>query len=263
MTDDPALVRRTSLILRPDPSRVITKLFLPGQEMLARGISRADAVIQLLLAMTDQQVAETLADTLSRFGGRHRDLPGVLAEHFAMIEHRIPEDSRPSPQRRDLIGAVFTQEYSIEAAALFNPSMVAHPDQTGLEPGQLRFIMSVRAVGEGHISSLEFRTGVIEADGDVRVDEPGHHLVTGTARPAPLTRSFLGDALAGRAEAAEIEHVLQLLPERFGPEALGAALDSMRSDQLTRGSADALLDRIGWISACNYILEFPPGPLLS
>jgi predicted GH43/DUF377 family glycosyl hydrolase len=263
VSDDEALVRRQSQILRPDPRRVITKLFLPGQEMLARGISRADAVVQRVLAMTDDQVTQTLALTIARFGTRHPDLPATLAEHFTRIEHRIPPDAQPSAQRRDLIGAVFTQEYSVESAALFNPSMVAHPDQTGLEPGQLRFIMSVRAVGEGHISSLEFRTGVIEADGAVLVDEPGPHLATGRPHPAKMSRLFLREALAERAEAAEIDHLLDLLPARFGADDLDSALQSVRRDQLTRGSADALLDRIRWIAACNYVLDFPPGLLLS
>ena len=157
MTTD--LLRRVALVLRADPSRVLAKLYLPGQETLANGISRADQVIHRVLAMTTDEVALALADTMARFGDRHAELPWILRDHFDLVAHRLPAGSELSADRAALIGAYFTQEYSIEAAALFNPSMVAHPDQSGVEPGELRFLMSVRAVGEGHISSVEFRTG--------------------------------------------------------------------------------------------------------
>ena len=132
MTTD--LLRRVSLVLRADPSRVIAKLFLPGQETLANGISRADQVIHRVLAMKADQVTRTLTDTVHRFGDRHADLPGILRSHFELVAHRLPAGSEISDDRAALIGAYFTQEYSIEAAALFNPSMVAHPDQSGLGP---------------------------------------------------------------------------------------------------------------------------------
>ena len=187
MTTD--LLRRVALVLRADPSRVIAKLFLPGQETLANGISRADQVIHRVLAMTADQVTRTLTDTMDRFGDRHAELPAILRGHFELVAHRLPAGSEVSDDRAALIGAYFTQEYSIEAAALFNPSMVAHPDQSGLEPGELRFVMSVRAVGEGHVSSIEFRTGVLTDDGDVRVDDDG---------PAPDTRpAGVADASRG------------------------------------------------------------------
>jgi predicted GH43/DUF377 family glycosyl hydrolase len=261
--DDPRLVRRGTAVLRPDPARVVAQLFLPGQEILTRGISRADAVIQRVLAMTDTEVAETLTATLSRFADRHHDLRATLAENFALLAHRVPTGSDASADQRDLIGAYFTQEYSVESAALFNPSMVVHPDQTGLATGELRFIMSVRAVGEGHISSIEFRTGVVDAEGDVHVDEPGKHLVAGRATPAAMSRTFLTDALSGRADAASAEHILELLPDLFSPADLDAALAKVKRDRLTRGSADAIGERIRWIASCNYQLQFPPDRPLS
>jgi predicted GH43/DUF377 family glycosyl hydrolase len=189
MTTDPAFVRRGTEVLRPDPRRIISRPFVPGEWASVRGASRTDVIIQRILAMTDEQVAQMLAATVRRFADRHEDLPAVFAEHFALVADRIP--TTVPGERRDLIGAYFTQEYSVEAAALFNPSMVAHPDQTGLAAGELRFVMSVRAVGEGHISSIEFRTGVISGD-DVRLDEPGRHLVTGrsTFRGFPYVLRF-------------------------------------------------------------------------
>ena len=99
---------------------------------------------------------------------RHRDLPGVLMAHYEQIAHRIPEAAELSDERRSLVGACFTHEFSVEAAALFNPSAVVHPDQAGLAPGSCRFILSLRAVGEGHLSSVEFRTGVVGRSGELQ-----------------------------------------------------------------------------------------------
>jgi len=255
MSEGPSFVRRGTDVLRPDPSRVISKLFLPGQEILARGVSRADAVIQRVLAMTDEEVSVTLAATVRRFSDRHADLRGVFAEHFVLVAHRLPAMATASAERRDLIGAYFTQEYSVEAAALFNPSIVAHPDQSGLDTGELRFIMSVRSVGEGHISSIEFRTGVITGVG-IRIDDPGRHLVTGRVAPAPMSREFLRNALAERGDATAADDILGLLPAEFDAADLDDAVGSVQRDALTRGSAREIIERIRWIASCNYQLRF-------
>ncbi len=256
-------VRRDPTVLRPDAARVITRLFLPGQEILPDGVSRADAVLHRILALTDEQVAATLAGTVAAFGGRHRDLDATFDEHFALVAHRLPDGADPSAERRRLIGAYSTQEYAVEAAALFNPSMVAHPDQTGLAPGDLRFAMSVRAVGEGHVSSVEFRTGVLGPAGGLVVDEPGRDLVAGRSESAVMSRDFVRDALAGRADAPLAEHILSLLPARFDATHLTAALASVGRDRLTRGSSDAVVARVRSIASGNYRLTFPAGRPLS
>ena len=104
-----------------------------------------------------------------------------------------------SADRRLLIGAYFTHEYAVEAAALFNPSIVPAPDQSGLASGAKRFVMSLRAVGEGHLSSIEFRSGVLDADGGIAIDEPGPHLVGGRPDAAESLRQ---DALQHQAAGA-------------------------------------------------------------
>jgi predicted GH43/DUF377 family glycosyl hydrolase len=207
------LVRRGSDVLQADPSRIVSRFFQPGNA------TRIDGIIQRILTMTDEQVTNTLAATEGGFSARHDDLPGLFAEHFGRVASHVP--GTVSAERRDLIGAYFTHEYSIEAAALFNPSIVAHPDQTGLAAGQLRFVMSVRAVGEGHISSIEFRTGVLTGD-TVRIDDPGRHLVTGRATPLPMSPEFLRNAVAeyGDVDSAE---------------------------------------RTRWLESCNYRLRFDAG----
>src|ERR1051326_3133665 len=156
MAEDRLVMSQTPGILRPDPHRVITRLFVPGQEQLIQGHSRVDPVVARILDLDPRTVDETLATTLALFGDRHRDLPATLAEHFDLVAHRLGTPAALSTSARLLVGAYFTQEYALEAAAVTNPSIVAHPDQRGVPVGQLRAVLSLRAVGEGHRSSIEF-----------------------------------------------------------------------------------------------------------
>lgn len=250
-------VRRGDIVLRPDSGRVVTRLFLPGQELLPDGVSRADVVLQRILALTDEQVDATLAATLEGFGSRHRELRATFVENFALVAHRLPDGAAPSAARRELIGAYSTQEYAVEAAALFNPSMVAHPDQTGLAAGELRFVMSVRAVGEGHVSSVEFRTGTVGPGDRLRVDDPGRDVVAGRSTSAAVSRDFVRDVLSARADAPLADHVLALLPERFDAGDLSAALASVRRERLTRGSSVAAVEALRSVASGNYQLSFP------
>ena len=203
MIPDPTWVHRAPLTLRPDPSRVLARLFLPGQEFLGNGVSRAAAVIARILAMDDTSTHEVLVETRAGFDSRHHDLTGTLREHFALVAHHIPGAEGLSDERQQLVGAYFTQEYALEAAALFNPSIVCHPDQTGLAQGELRFVMSLRAVGEGHISSIELRTGVLGATpGEVGVDEPHPQLTTGCVTPTTMSSDRRADTDGWRPESS-------------------------------------------------------------
>jgi predicted GH43/DUF377 family glycosyl hydrolase len=261
--DGVALVRRGHTVLRPDPNRVILKLFLPGQEVLSYGVSRADAVVQRLLSMDDDEIDDTLAATMSRFNGTGNDLTTVFEEHYALLEHRLPANTAITARHRLLIGAYFTQTHAIEGAALFNPSMVTHPDQSGLLAGEQRFVMSVRAVGEGHISSVEFRTGVISADDVIRFDIPGNHLTTGRAATATMPRDALRDAVAEYGDSPRAEHILNLLPNVVSPQALEEALAVSARDSLTRSSDQHIREQIRRISSCHYRLTFRPERSLS
>lgn len=107
---------------------------------------------------------------MTRFEGRHHDLTETFLRHADELSDRLDPEPQLSPSRRLLLGATFTSEYAIEGAALCNPSMVMRPDQTGVSPGGLRFVMSVRAIGEGHCSSIGFRTGTITGSADVDFD---------------------------------------------------------------------------------------------
>lgn len=250
------LVRRDGVTLNPDPSRVLAMLYLPGQEIVDDGVSRADSVIERVLGMTDEEVSTTLGETVGRFTDRHFDLRADLAENFSRVAHRLPRISEISIERRELIGAYFTKEYALEGAALFNPSIVPHPDQTGLKEGDLRFILTLRAVGEGHISSIEFRTGVISG-GEARIDDPGRHVLTGKTTPSKMSLEFLRESLAERGHAEVAVELLKLLPDPFDSDHLAEAIASVENDELVRDSAKEIVKEVRWLVSCNYRVEFP------
>jgi len=253
-----AWVKRLSPQLGPDPRRVLARLFVPGQEMLADGESRAGGVIDRIMALSDEDVAATLEATLTGFGGRHRELETILEEHYDLVAHRLGARVDLSDDRRLLMGAYFTNEYAVEGAALFNPSIVLHPDQSQLGFGEARIILSLRAVGEGHLSCIEFRTGVIDAGSDVRIDDPGPVLVPGRARPPVYERELFRGKLAELGESGEsAAFVLAALPARFSPVELELALADLGDQLVTRTTARETIDCIRWVAESNYDTIFP------
>jgi predicted GH43/DUF377 family glycosyl hydrolase len=257
------LLERTQHRLRPDASRTLCRLFIPGQETLIRGESRVMAVIERVLDLSEEEADTTLRRTLARFSGQHRDLAATLEQNFDQIAHRLGSNLRVGRVRRQLIGAYFTQEYAIEAAALFNPSMVAHPDQAGCQPGDARFIMSLRAIGEGHLSSIEFRTGTIGESG-IRLDPPGRFPDTGHALPVPHDRDLFRAKLADLgAEDENARFLWDLLPSRFTTAELNIALAELNKQQLTRGDSAALAEKVRYIAASSYSVEFDGNSALS
>ena len=266
MTDGPpasALVTRTPYRLQPDASRTLCRLFVPGQETLIRGESRAMAVIDRVLDLSEEEVDTTLARTLARFSAGYRDLAGTLEQNFQQVAHRLDGEIALGSARRQLVGAYFTQEYALEAAALFNPSMVAHPDQAGCQAGEVRFIMSLRAVGEGHLSSIEFRTGVIGESG-ICLDPPGRFPDTGRTVPVTHDRDLFRAKLADFVQEDEDARFLwSVLPSRFTMAELNAALAELAGQQVTRGDSGALAERVRWMAASGYAVEFDEYSALS
>jgi predicted GH43/DUF377 family glycosyl hydrolase len=250
------LVVRTAHRLRPDPGRVITKLFVPGEET-PRGRSRASAVIGRIMALDEAEVAALADAVIADFRGRHRDLTGTFSRNFAVVAHDIPGPRRLSAERRMLIGACFTHEYAPEGAALFNPSMAAHPDQSGLAEGQLRFVMTVRCVGEGHLSSIGFRTGVVGSGNALTVDEPGPRLALGAIRRAVYQRSLLLRRLADYGEGDGASTVLGGLPEAFTADQLSDAINGIHEHTLNRERMQQTIDYLYEAAAATYDVEFP------
>lgn len=168
-----AFLNRQALYLRPDPARVVVRPFKPATEprdLNPTDKTRANHIVDRVLALDPDTAAALLADILDNFQGRHRHLLRTFELRTDEMEAAFATHAVFTKIQRQLVGAYFVHEYSFEASALFNPSIVLHPDQTGAPVGGCRFILSLRAVGEGHISSLTFRSGTIAADGAVSVD---------------------------------------------------------------------------------------------
>jgi predicted GH43/DUF377 family glycosyl hydrolase len=166
-------LNRRALYLRPDPARVIVRPFKPATEprdLNPTDKTRANHIVDRVLALDAEDVASQLADVLENFEGRHRNLLETFESRADVMEQALAAHGSFSNDQRRLIGAYFLHEYSFEASALFNPSIVPHPDQSDAPKGGLRFILSLRAIGEGHVSSLTFRAGTIAADGSLTVD---------------------------------------------------------------------------------------------
>src|SRR5258708_1361202 len=159
-------VRRTDIRLSPDQSRVVLRPLRFGSDgEYLRIILRA-------LTLSEADVRRTLDQVIAEFSTRHRALTERFLARFRQLEHFIPSGSGLSETRKLLIGSYFLFEYSVESAGLFNPSIIPHPDQSRLPAGSLRFLLSLRSTGEGHISSISFRSGVVDAQNTISVD-PG------------------------------------------------------------------------------------------
>jgi len=257
-------IERSQLRFLPDARRVITKPFIPGDDASTDARPRVDRILSRILELSEGVVVSTLAATLERFSERHDDLAAVLAQNFATVAPRLPDPSALSAERKQLIGAYFTSEYAIDAAALSNPSLVRAPDQTGVDPDACRFVMSLRAIGEGHVSSIQFRSGVIDARGAIAMDPPGRYVRTATRR------SPLYDKPTYRTKLKEIHSftettaaVLEAIPEHFTLADLEAAIRS--SERLSGGDQGVLkaLRTMHWLASSNYQSSFDPGTPLS
>lgn len=173
MRDD--ILTHSPLMLHSDPSRVILRPFIPGPDpdgFKVEGYPRARRITERVLAMSEDELRTELARFTDELDDRHRDVDQILKQRFEESRGLICDPASITNEQAMLIGAYFSQEYAYEAAALFNPSMVPHPDQSGMAEGATRFVLSLRGVGEGHISSITFRTGLVAADGSVAIDKP-------------------------------------------------------------------------------------------
>jgi predicted GH43/DUF377 family glycosyl hydrolase len=183
-------MNRQSLFLRPDPARVVVRPFKPATE--PRDLNptdkiRANHIVSRVLRLDLETAAQQLREVLDNFENRHRNLIDIFEARAADMEDALEPHAKLDQTQRRLIGAYFLNEYSFEASALFNPSIVRHPDQFGAPQNGCRFILSLRAVGEGHISSLTFRSGTIAADGSVAVDPPARLAVVPTVKSRTAT----------------------------------------------------------------------------
>lgn len=258
------LLTRTGPRIAADPSRVIARMFVPGREGFDDEDSRADAVITRLLALSDYDVQSALTDVVGRCGPRHRDLIGVFRGHASALADRVDEGQRLDAERTLLLGATFTSEIAIEGAALCNPSVVPHPEGAEPKAESLRFLLSVRGVGEGHRSSIGFMAGWLHDDGRVEVEPRSEFATTTTTRPGPLHGAVLRAELDNVGMGGEnAEFVLGGLPEIFTVEQLRERLRVLRSRSTTRVRVGRTVSAIWDIAERSYACDVPSGLPLS
>ena len=248
--------KRIGPTLTPDRTRVLMRPFYPSTDDIARSI------VARVMALSDEDVTRLLGGVLGEFEDRHENVTRILRNRFVQVRHYLGDAWETSSERQALIGAHFTHEYSPESAALFNPSIVPHPEQSGLPKGALRFILSLRATGEGHISSVAFRTGVVSAQHRIKITPPAPLLT----EPEPVPDVRYEKALfARKLQEAGVQddscrRVLDRLPEQFTLDELRRALLEMR---LHPDPADATAEHaargILLLAESNYEVNFTPG----
>lgn len=263
MTSTAIRLQRTTTILQPDQTRVLLRPFSPGDAQ------RCGRVIARVLALPEDQVGPLLDEISAEFSERHQQIRSMFLERFEQIREQHVPNEGVSDDRRMLIGSYFLAEYSLESAALFNPSIVPHTDQTSLPAGALRFILSLRATGEGHISSITFRTGIIHADNRIEILDPAHllteprHIPNSQYEKGLFSRKLnelgLGSDFTGR--------VMNRLGETFSTDELRRSIDAeVELEQLS----DGVLQRdkgtahgIWMLAKSNYEVQFQPAQKLS
>ncbi len=261
MNANPIHVSRDSTILRPDQSRVLLRPFSPGDSQ------RVGSIIARIMSLPEERVGVLLNEISAEFSQRHQQIRSLFLERFEQVREMLLTDEELSEQRRLLIGSYFLAEYSLESAALFNPSIVPHPDQTGLPTGSLRFILSLRATGEGHISSITFRTGIIHPDHRIEVLTPTGFLTEPRQIPNPLyEKGLFARKLIELGLSREFtRRVMNKLGNSFALEELRASLQAeqfRRPDGMTKEDQDEA-QGIWMLARSNYEVQFQPEQQLS
>ncbi|WP_291861177.1 glycoside hydrolase family 130 protein [Marinilabilia sp.] len=250
-------INRKSLVFNPDPSRVIARFLFMGDQ-------RAKNTIRFVLEMSKNDASLALNQTLRDYSMRHRNISRIFEKHFNNIAHLLPS-LETSPDEIDyskkiLIGSYFTMEYSIESAAFFNPSMVEHPDQTEIKPGSKRVIISFRATGEGHISSIVFRTGILDRDNKLSIESIGDML-----EEAEHIRRHVYDKkmFAHKLDEMQDIHtiippaiVLDKLPDKFTYGELRKRIEELRKSVHLTSDKEYLFNQITWLASSHYELQF-------
>lgn len=236
-----------------DTSRVITRPHLPGDR------HRTSRIIQRVMDLSGETAQELLVKTLKEFSGRHEDIHHIFRLNFNRVRSFLPDNRRLTDTRKELIGACFTKEYAIESAALFNPSIVAHPDQSHLEKGSLRFVMSLRATGEGHVSSIVFRSGVLNKNNVFRFDPISDFVETPDLRKDPVYKRdvFQRKLNEMRANNEITGHIMNCLPEDFTCQELTDRMNILRENpRFSRSLQNETFRIIHWLADSNYQVAF-------
>jgi predicted GH43/DUF377 family glycosyl hydrolase len=246
-------VKRKAKKIIGDTSRVITRLHLPDDR------NRIFKIIQRIMSLSETAAKNLIAQIKIDFSERHEDIGHIFERHLNEVKDYIPRDTMLSDVQRDLIGAYFTKEYSIESAALFNPSIVPHPDQSHLKKGSLRFVMSLRATGEGHISSIVFRSGVLDRRNRLFFNPISDFVETPDLQLNPLyKRDPFQLKLYDMGAINKITtHILNQLPEDFTYKELLEKIGMLRVKPIfSEARQNRTFEVMCWLADSNYEVSF-------
>ncbi len=250
-------VHQTGVFFRPDSKRVLVRPFISSDP------EKVDHVIDRALSLGETEVEAQLHILRTDFSTRHIDLETSWRRNFALVRGRFHDHSLSLP-RQLYIGALFSGEYALESAALFNPSIVPHPDQSGVEDGALRFVLSLRATGEGHISSIEFRSGLLHADGSITTDGVSPLVIAPDVKENPTYRKtiFLHKLREMGFENKISERIMEPLSEDFTHEDLERAMNQSPARGRAR-EIERTTECVKWLASSNYEVHFPESVALS
>ncbi len=250
------IAHRVQAGLRPDPARVVARLYLPGEE-LHRARSRASQVVDRVMSLAEEEVERLAAGLLRDFGDRHHDYQGLLRRNASNVSAHLEEAHELTAARTLVLGATFTAEYATEAAGLCNPSAVLSPDQGGLRAGQARVALSVRGIGEGHISSIGFCSAVVGPGAQWTFEPRLLPASTADITAATWHKTHLYAVLADQGHLDELaEAVLHALPAEVGAVDLERALANAHRDLLGRGGSAATVDLLRKVVSSAYNASF-------
>lgn len=253
-------VNRLGLTLTPDRRRVLVRPFSLTSSQ------RAVNLCARVMSLPDDDVHRLLEQVVAEFGDRHMQIRDLLRVRFEQVQHHMLTDGKLSEERRLLIGAYFMHEYALEAAALFNPSVVPHPDQSALPEGSLRFVLSLRATGEGHISSITFRTGFVDAENHITINTPTRFLCEPRQIPhASYEKNLFELKLYELGLTSPFSRrVLAELKHEFTFDELRSKLDSiLRQVRARDPESDNIARGILLLAQSNYEVQFAPDSRLS
>lgn len=250
-------VDRRDQVIERDSSRVICRLLIHGGNP-----ARVKNIYYRVLKLDDSEVTELLEKTLEDFEHRHKDIRETFNRYYHKVKTYITPQGTDSlsHDRKLLIGSYFTMEYAIESAALFNPSIVPHPDQSGVEEGNLRFVMSLRAVGEGHISSMVFRSGIIDGEGELSFDPASSFVDTPEASNPEYDRDSFRLKLKEMGTCNDVtRYILDRVPQKFTLEELKKEITELSEKPKFPNEAQIECFRdMQRLADSNYKLEFHP-----
>ncbi|MGD9931918.1 MAG: glycoside hydrolase family 130 protein [Mangrovibacterium sp.] len=250
-------VTRKAIKFRPDTSRVIARFLYTGEE-------RALNTIRSVLEMSKNEASVAISPVLRDYSLRHRNISKIFEKHFSKIAHLFKllgvDPGSLDISQKILIGSYFTMEYSIESAAFFNPSVVEHPDQSETVPGEKRVIFSFRATGEGHISSIVFRTGVLDIDNNLFIEPVGKLL-----EEAEHIRRHIYDKESFKKQLDEMKDVHGIIPaglvldqlnDKFTYGELRGCIEKAKNSLHLASDKEILFNQITWLAKSHYELDF-------